>query len=253
VHGPGGTVVTRERRVELRITVDEDCTVRMTGGAVLNAAEGTSNVQRDLVPGENVILVRATDAVGNEAPPLRFVAVWDDVRPALSISGPAGADQVVVTREPVLLLAGLTEPGAEVSVNGQPSPVLSNGSFALAVPLAMGPNSLVVIVRDAAGNEATETVQVVREEEEQGPTVGAAMAAGGVAGLIVGLIAALAISWAIARRRRPPEGKGEREVPQPTAGHQAPPQRSPPGGYGGPQGGTTHEQPPDGSIEWEQF
>jgi hypothetical protein len=244
---------TRETRVGIRITVDEDCTVHMTGGATTRARVGTSTVSRDLVPGENAIVIRAVDAVGNEAPLLTFIVVSDTTLPSLSILYPSGTEAVLFTREPVITLVGLTEPGAEVTVNGVPAPVLSNGSFALVVALEVGPTSLIVMARDRAGNQASESVQVVREAEDRTSTSGAAMAAGGATGLIVGLVVALAVSWAVARRRRPPvsepEGGTRREPPAPQA---ATWQRSE-SGREGPDGKPPPQKPPHGGGEWEQF
>jgi hypothetical protein len=251
--GPGDAPLhTRETRVDIRITVDEDCTVHMTGGATTRAKVGTSTVSRDLVPGKNAIVLRAVDAVGNEAPPLTFTVVSDTTPPSLSILYPSDTEAVLFMRGPVITLVGLTEPGAEVTVNGVPAPVLSNGSFALVVALEVGPTSLIVMARDRAGNQASESVQVVREEG-RAPSSGSAMVAGGATGLIVGLVVALVVSWSVARRRRPPEGGPEGGTRrEPAAPQTATAQRSE-GGREGPDGKPPLREPPRGGGDWEQF
>ena len=250
--GPGDApLYTRETRVDIHITVDEDCTVHMTGGATTSARVGTSTVSRDLVPGENAIVLRAADAVGNGAPPLTFIVVSDAAPPPLTVLYPSDTEAVLFTRGPVITLVGLTEPGAEVTVNGVPAPVLSNGSFALVVALEVGPTPLIVMARDRAGNQASESVQVVREEEEQTSPSGAAMVAGGATGLVVGLVVALAVSWAVASRRRPPERRGtDAASAQVRPQSESPPQPRQ-AGEGGPQGGP--QQRPERPEEWEQF
>ncbi len=78
----------------------------------------------------------------------RFV---EDYPPALTLSGfVRGASTNVSTA----WVAGVTEPGAAVSVNGVAVTVAPNGSFGVQLALAPGPNVINVSAWDALGNRA---------------------------------------------------------------------------------------------------
>jgi hypothetical protein len=78
--------------------------------------------------------------------------VPDVTAPAIALTLPAsGASSDL----PTIWVAGMTEPGASVSVNGYAAAVGANGSFGLRIALQPGPNPIVATAWDAAGNPAT--------------------------------------------------------------------------------------------------
>lgn len=89
----------------------------------------------------------------------------DLTAPTLTLESPA---EGTLTNRSSLWVSGRTEPGALTSVNGVEAFVSANGSFALTVPLAPGPNTLTVAARDAYGNEATASVNVTFDDPVPG-------------------------------------------------------------------------------------
>lgn len=81
----------------------------------------------------------------------------DTIAPALSLTEPADGSTVT---EPSVTVAGTTEPGARLVVNGIETAVGPNGTFSILLALAEGTSAIVVTARDASGNEATESVSV---------------------------------------------------------------------------------------------
>lgn len=81
----------------------------------------------------------------------------DTIPPALSLTEPADGSTVT---EPSVRVAGTTEPGARLVVNGIETAVGPDGAFSILLALAEGTNAIVVTARDASGNEATESVSV---------------------------------------------------------------------------------------------
>ena len=74
----------------------------------------------------------------------------DTTGPSLSLTSPA----YEVTRNPNATVAGTTDPGATVTVNGVAVPVDGNGTFSTPLSLAEGANPIVVVATDPAGNSA---------------------------------------------------------------------------------------------------
>lgn len=86
----------------------------------------------------------------------RFLAI-DTVPPVVSLTSPANGTS---TNLSTIQVAGFSEPGAQVTVNGLSATVAANGSFRLLVALVPGSNLLVATARDGAGNSATASVNV---------------------------------------------------------------------------------------------
>lgn len=61
----------------------------------------------------------------------------------------------------IVIVAGTTEPGAVVEINGEPDQVAADGSFNKPIQVTEdGWNSIEVLARDASGNETVETTRV---------------------------------------------------------------------------------------------
>jgi hypothetical protein len=77
--------------------------------------------------------------------------------PALSLSEPAASAMASV---PAVTVAGTTEPGSTVVVNGVQAEVSDTGAFSLSVALMPGDNTIDIVATDGAGNSATSSVTV---------------------------------------------------------------------------------------------
>lgn len=131
----------------VRVTVD--------GTELSVGAKGTFATTLDLPDGTHAFEVKASGPEGFTA---RTVVVTVDTElPHLSLLSPKTGASI---ETPSIRIAGSTEPGARVVVDGSVADVSTGGSFALQVPLTEGENVIAVTATDAAGNTATETVTV---------------------------------------------------------------------------------------------
>ncbi len=96
----------------------------------------------------------------------------DASAPALSLSAPAEGASFGT---PMVRVAGTTEPGSSVSVDGDAAAVSAQGAFSLTVSIGPGSNRVTVTAVDAAGNSATAWVNVTYADPV--PALQAALAA----------------------------------------------------------------------------
>ncbi len=101
-------------------------------------------------------------------------AVEADVTPP-PIFVNAGVDGATVDN-PAFNVAGTTEPGTQLTVNGTPVVADASGNWSLPVTLVLGPNPIPVKATDAAGNESTLTITVTYALPPVAPTTTAAPA-----------------------------------------------------------------------------
>lgn len=71
----------------------------------------------------------------------------------------AGVDGATVDN-PAFTVAGTTEPGTQLTVNGTAVTADASGNWSLPVTLILGPNAIPVKATDPAGNESTLTITV---------------------------------------------------------------------------------------------
>lgn len=105
-----------------------------------------------LPPGDYYWRVSALDAFGlpgERSAPWRFAVMVDKVAPFLRIDAP---EEGAIERDGAIEVRGEAEPGAAVSVNGQPVEVTAAGRFAGPVAAGEGDNSVEVVATDRAGN-----------------------------------------------------------------------------------------------------
>ncbi|MCB0877369.1 MAG: hypothetical protein KDC46_00105 [Thermoleophilia bacterium] len=132
----------------------------LDGSHVANAASYTPPSNLSL--GTHTIMFRATDAVGNQAQVQRSFVVVDDVRPTVIVAEPAANG----SNEPILDItaaddhSGLNTSSWTVSVNGVQLPASGTNRLQMNLGrLANGTHTIVVRIRDNAGNERVHTIE----------------------------------------------------------------------------------------------
>ena len=158
----------------------------------------------NLVEGENRISIMAEDAAGNRNMTVRLVTL-DTLEPVLSVDTLNGSKTNLST----LRLAGWTDAGSEVTVNGQIVPVGTDGRFITNISLVSGNNTISITARDRAGNTASLTRVVERVTDTPKPppvprppggSLSLTMVAGAVLAVAVLLLAAFAVLSARGRQ-----------------------------------------------------
>jgi hypothetical protein len=114
----------------------------------------------ELEKGDNNIYVVSKDTAGNESQPSQTITiVYDDEAPELSLSSPnEGAKYFDDERE--ILVAGETDPDADVKVNGYVVVVDTKGNFVKRLLLNEGENEITVVSKDKAENKIEKKVKV---------------------------------------------------------------------------------------------
>ncbi|MEM4728457.1 MAG: right-handed parallel beta-helix repeat-containing protein [Thermoplasmata archaeon] len=124
--------------------------VEVTAGATRTSpVEGRFSLQLQLEEGPNHITLRAVDAAGN-ANQTHITVTLDTIPPFVQLVHPRPG---FVTNNAALTVSIVTEPGAEVTVNGLPA---TNTGGRLSVPIRLSPglNTLTVRAVDGATNAA---------------------------------------------------------------------------------------------------
>ncbi|MEE9593043.1 MAG: Ig-like domain-containing protein, partial [Thermoplasmata archaeon] len=112
-----------------------------------------------LNPGANAIVVIATDPMGNSATLTRIVTL-DTSAPVISqVTSTAG----LLTNQGSTTIRGAVDEAASVTVGGVPTIVRPDGTFELSMTLAEGSNAISIVATDLAGNQATQTLTVIRD------------------------------------------------------------------------------------------
>ena len=130
--------------------------ISVDGVVLIPTSPWTANLA--MLDGAHTITVTATDRAGNTATSTVTITV-DTVPPPLSLSSPT----TDLTTAGTATVAGTTEAGAQVAVNGVPVSVSGSGTFSTSVTLTEGANGISVTATDAAGNVATIARSVTRD------------------------------------------------------------------------------------------
>lgn len=138
-------------------TVDVGSTVQVNGHNAPVDATGVFVYAMTVQGSPATIVIDATDPAGNTAH--RSVTVTlDTTPPSLTLTQPLNFQKF--QRFPIVV-AGRTEAGASVTVQGTPADVRTDGTFEYAITSAPdGALTITVVARDAAGNQVTRTVAV---------------------------------------------------------------------------------------------
>ncbi len=119
-----------------------------SSGTLANVSTGAFSLLTPLAEGPNVLFVNATDAAGNLASHIVTI-VSDTVKPALAIHTPLNLS---VSPTNIVRVAGTSEFGAYLTVNGFSVIVAPNGTWGVDLALPEGPNVIVAAASDAVGN-----------------------------------------------------------------------------------------------------
>ena len=146
---------TTDSTLELSGWTDVGATVTVDGVPATVNADGTWEAAVVLPEGGNLLLVEATDAVGNVNQVIVGVEL-DTTPPSLAVTEPASGSNV---SEPSVMVYGTTDADATVWVNGI---VASDGTvdWTAVVPLQEGWNVIEVIAEDALGNSVSAVLTV---------------------------------------------------------------------------------------------
>jgi hypothetical protein len=157
ITSPADGAVLTSRTVDVAGTTDVGSSVTVNGQSVLVAAGGAFSTTLTLSGDAGSVVLQAIDVAGNVTE--RTIAVsFDTTPPALSLISPGMFEKVY--RLP-LQVAGRSESGVTVVVNGVPATVAADGSWTVSLAtLADGANAISATARDLAGNSTTRTVSI---------------------------------------------------------------------------------------------
>jgi hypothetical protein len=141
------------------VTVSGICEPGITltvNGETVPTDTGTFSKTLSLAEGTGIINIEGRDQAGNTVS--RSVQVLVDLTaPSLEIVEPQTGFR---TPDLTVVVVGITEPGAKVSVNGAPVDVDAFGKFSTGITLLKGSNTIKVIATDEAGNSASQSITV---------------------------------------------------------------------------------------------
>ncbi|MEM3610570.1 MAG: hypothetical protein QW620_00365 [Thermoplasmata archaeon] len=150
VHSPENYMITREPILFVVCESEPDAMVYVNQIPAETEDPGIFFCGINLIEGWNEIEVKAVDIAGNVAIDKREVCL-DSSPPPLTITFP---ETGYITRSPYVTVAGITEYGAVITVNGVSASPDLTGKFAVGITLsAEGENVVEVVARDRAGNE----------------------------------------------------------------------------------------------------
>jgi PKD repeat protein len=141
--------------------------------------------------GEYDIRYYSQDAAGNveEIKTIETFQV-DALVPTFSGMDPP-VDQYTVQTE-TYTIRGTTEPGAELTINGETVVLEPDGSFAFNATLILGPNTFVLVAEDSGGHAVDKTIVITRDEykpqDTDGDETNVGLIAAGILAVIVIII-----------------------------------------------------------------
>ena len=144
-------VLTRDPNVLIAGLVSElGVLLTVNGTPVPVAGDGSFATVVNLTDGTNVLVVAAVDVAGHFGA-ATAVVVRDSTAPALSVTTPVN---LAVFGRSVVRVAGTTEPGAILAVNGVLVGVQPTGVWSVDLALPDGSQGIVTVASDYAGNSA---------------------------------------------------------------------------------------------------
>ena len=153
---PTATLTSASAVLVEGVVDDAAASVKVNGSPVTVAPDGSFNATVALAEGANSIVVVATDAAGLSGSATRSVT-RDSTAPALTVSTPTASD---VLGTSAVRVAGTTEVGVELTVNGIRIVVGTGGAWSVDLSLADGSRTITPVATDAAGNSAQDVRSV---------------------------------------------------------------------------------------------
>ena len=151
----GQDVLTNQSVFTVRGSTDPDATLRLNGGLLTVAADGSFQVTFLLSEGKNTLVLDAKDPAGNRRSATITVTL-DTEPPEIGIISPADG---AVFRTQQVPVSGVCDPGTTLKVNGQAVQVV-DGNFSTQLTFPEGTGVILVEGQDAAGNTARLSVSV---------------------------------------------------------------------------------------------
>ncbi len=195
VTAPLNNYLTNGKSVEIRGRTEKGAQLTINERPVLPDQNGVFAVSMGLSEeGPNLFDVQSRDPAGNVAQ--YALTVMRDTELVRSVTTPKeGTKQTSAT----ILVIGVTEANATVSVNGKPVTLRPDRTFISEVTLTKGKNLITVVFTDKAGNSEAVTVNVTRTEVKP-PEKGFIPGFTTVASLAAAASAIVAAGWT--RRKR---------------------------------------------------
>ena len=160
---PEEGLLTKDNQVKVAGMVEEEDGLKLSvGGNFVLPVGGAYESTVGLVEGDNLIIVVAIDAAGNEA--IVSVSVIRRTQPPLlEITRPEY--DFMITNEVEYQIEGVTDPDVTLTVEGTNVEVNEDGLWAAAVQLGSGENIISVVARDILGNKAEGVVHLILDTE----------------------------------------------------------------------------------------
>lgn len=184
-----GRFVTNGDVISLSGRTTANATVEVRAG---NAVRASAAADGDGIFRVNVPVAGEERFAFAVVAPSGFTTV-EDIVVSVDREAPAFAFDTLpprLTAEPALRLAGATEPGAALTLNGRPVD-LADGRFDVTVTLSPGENPIELVATDAAGNVGVDSsvVRLDREPPRLVSAAGTAATSGGKPVLMVEVVA----------------------------------------------------------------
>ena len=113
-----------------------------------------------LADGPNEVYIQSSDNLGGISPESKTLTInLDTVAPELTVDRPQSGERFFDKDSPVTV-AGKTEAGANLTLNGRFVLVKDDGTFSLNYNLNTGDNQLELVAKDSAGNETKQSLTV---------------------------------------------------------------------------------------------
>jgi hypothetical protein len=159
---------TNRTSIHVEGIVERECKVEINGKAV-NVTADTFSADVQMNRNITMVEVKATDRAHNIRQ-VDYPVTYDD---QLNLTVTTRFDHdyhlnateskdLIETYYDRIYIEGKTDPGANVTVNGNPIKVSANGSFMTYVDLKLGKNNISIAVTDEAGNNLTGYLDVKR-------------------------------------------------------------------------------------------
>jgi parallel beta-helix repeat protein len=157
---PKAGAMVNTTTITVTVSSNEEVSFFINGKPV-STFGGKADTTVDLIEGPNTITVRAVDLAGNPTI-YSFNVTLDITKPSLILNKPAAT--VFRTTNGKLLITGITEKGANLTLDGKVIPVGADGTFKYKTKLRLGKNDFVLTSKDQAGNTNSIALAVTRKQ-----------------------------------------------------------------------------------------